>query len=155
MRLDKEICDTIAIPMLHLVRNAVDHGIEVPEERTRAGKDPLGNVRIESRVGDGYISFIVADDGRGIDPRIVSLTAESQGLIDRGTILNLDQSLRMIFRPRFSTAATVSGVSGRGVGLDVVEHSLAQIGGSVIARSRPGEGSEFELRLPVKPIREE
>ena len=150
VRLDKEICDTIAIPLLHLVRNAVDHGIEVPEERTRAGKDPLGNVRIESLVGDGYISFIVADDGRGIDPHIISLTAENQGLIDRGTILNLDESLRMIFRPRFSTAATVSGVSGRGVGLDVVEHSVAQVGGSVTVRSRPGLGSEFELRLPIK-----
>ena len=142
VRLDKEICDTIAIPMLHLVRNAVDHGIEVPEKEPGPARSTW-KCSDRIRVGDGYISFIVADDGRGIDPRIISLTAERQGLIDRGTMLNLDESLRMIFRPRFSTAATVSGVSGRGVGLDVVEHSLTQIGGSVIARSRPGEGSEF------------
>jgi two-component system chemotaxis sensor kinase CheA len=150
LRIDKEICDAIAIPLLHLVRNAVDHGIEAPEERSKTGKNSSGVVRVEARAGADHTSFIVADDGRGIDPQVISATAARQGLIEAGVQLSMDESLRMIFRPRFSTAATVSSVSGRGVGLDVVEHSVAQVGGSVSVRSQPGLGSEFELRLPIK-----
>lgn len=148
LRIDKVSCDTIATPLIHLVRNAVDHGIESPEERTSAGKNRTGIVRIEASVNGGEARVVVADDGRGIDPGTISLAAAQRGLIDKDLLLDLDQSLQMIFRPGFSTAAEVSNLSGRGVGLDVVEHSLKEIGGSVSVQSHPGKGSEFELRLP-------
>ena len=150
LRIDKVICDTISIPLLHLIRNAVDHGIELPGERSEAGKNPSGAVHIEAGADSSQIWFIVSDDGRGIDPQVISAAAATRGLIEKHATLDLDQSLRLIFRPGFSTASAVSSVSGRGVGLDVVEHSLAQIGGSVSVRSRPGKGSEFELRLPQR-----
>ena len=148
LRIDKEVCDAIATPLLHLIRNAVDHGIEGPAERTTAGKKRSGAVRIEAWVSGGYATFVVADDGRGIDPQVISLVAATRGLIEKEMVLDMDQSLRMIFLPGFSTAAIVSSLSGRGVGLDVVDHSVRQVGGSVNVRSWPGKGSEFELRLP-------
>lgn len=148
VRIDKEICDAIATPLLHLIRNAVDHGIETPAERTSAGKPPAGTIRIEARASGGETLLIVSDDGCGIDPQVISLAAATQGLVEQGTTLDMDQSLRLIFHAGFSSTAMVSNLSGRGVGLDVVEHSLTQIGGSVSVRSWPGKGSQFELRLP-------
>jgi len=148
VRIDKEICDAIATPLLHLIRNAVDHGIETPAERTNAGKTPAGTIRIEARASGGETLLIVSDDGCGIDPQVISLAAATRGLVEQGTMLDMDQSLRMIFHPGFSSTAMVSNLSGRGVGLDVVEHSLTQIGGSVSVRSWPGNGCQFELRLP-------
>jgi two-component system, chemotaxis family, sensor kinase CheA len=149
LRIDKLLCDAIADPLLHLVRNAVDHGFETSEERTKAGKKPAGRVRIAARSEGGRARILVSDDGRGIDPKVVSRVAAKLGLIEQGTTLNMDQSLRMIFRPGFSTTTTVSSVSGRGVGLDVVETLVEQAGGAVRVRTKPGEGSEFEMRLPA------
>ncbi len=149
LRVDKLLCDAIADPLLHLVRNAVDHGIETPADRVRAGKTPAGSLRIEVDSEGGRTRILVADDGRGIDPEMISQAAAKQGLIEAGAELSMDQSLRLIFRPGFSTSATVSNVSGRGIGLDVVESAVEQAGGAVRVRSSPGRGAEFEIRLPA------
>ncbi len=99
LRIDKLLCDAIADPLLHLVRNAVDHGFETPEERTKAGKKTAGRVRIEARSEGGRARILVSDDGRGIDPEVVSRVAARLGLIEKGVTLDMDQSLRLIFRP--------------------------------------------------------
>ncbi|MCU1264253.1 MAG: Chemotaxis protein histidine kinaselike protein [Acidobacteria bacterium] len=149
MRIDKVAGDAIADPLLHLVRNAVDQGIETPTERVQAGKSPLGRVRIEASSHGGRVRVVVIDDGRGIDPEVVSQAAVKQGLIAAGTLLSSAKSLRLIFRPGFSTAATVSNVSGRGVGLDIVERAIERAGGAVRVRTQVGQGTEFEIRLPA------
>jgi two-component system chemotaxis sensor kinase CheA len=149
LRIDKLLCDAIADPLLHLVRNAVAHGIETSEERVAAGKRPTGRVHIEVGSAGGRARILVSDDGRGIDPAVISLAAARQGIIEGGAVLTMDQSLRLIFRPGFSTTVTVSSVSGRGVGLDVVESAVEQAGGGVGVRTQPGKGTEFEIRLPA------
>lgn len=149
LRIDKLICDAIADPLLHLVRNAVDQGIETPGERERAGKPALGSVRIEAGSAGGRVRFLVSDDGRGIDQKIVSEAAAKLGLVEEGTLLSSEKSLRMIFRPGFSTSANVSNVSGRGVGLDVVENAVERAGGAVRVHTQVGKGTEFEIRLPA------
>jgi two-component system chemotaxis sensor kinase CheA len=149
LRIDKLLCDAIADPLLHLVRNAVDHGIETIAEREAAGKKPAGRVRIEARSEGGHAFILVSDDGRGIDRAVVARAAETLNLLESGAELSMDQSLRLIFRPGFSTMATVSDISGRGVGLDVVESAVEQAGGAVRVRTRPGKGAEFEIRLPA------
>lgn len=149
LRIDKTVCDAVADPLLHLVRNAVDQGIETPAERQQAGKQATGTVRIEATSNAGRVRFAVSDDGRGIDPRLVSQAAAKLGLVDEGTVLNREKSLRMIFRPGFSTAAEVSSVSGRGVGLDIVESGIERVGGAVRVHTEVGGGTEFEIRLPA------
>jgi len=149
LRIDKLVCDAIADPLLHLVRNAVDQGIETPEERVRAGKEPSGAVRVEATSAGGRVRFLVSDDGRGIDPKVVSQAAANLGLIENGILLSSEKSLRLIFRPGFSTALSVSRVSGRGVGLAVVESAVERAGGAVRVRTQVGKGTEFEIRLPA------
>lgn len=149
MRIDKVACDAIADPLLHLVRNAVDQGIETLDERAQAGKASVGHVRIEASSTGGRVRVLVTDDGRGIDPEVVSQAAVKQGLIKEGSLLTSEKSLRLIFRPGFSTAAAVSNVSGRGVGLDIVERAIERAGGAVRVRTQVGQGSEFEIRLPA------
>jgi two-component system chemotaxis sensor kinase CheA len=147
--LDKSLSDAIADPLIHLVRNAVDHGIESVRERTRVGKSERGTVRIESATTQGQTRVQVTDDGRGIDPSAVSKVAISLGVIEEASLPNMDQSLRLIFWPGLSTAGSISGTSGRGVGLDVVETAVEEVGGEVRVASKPGAGSSFEIRLPV------
>jgi two-component system chemotaxis sensor kinase CheA len=147
--LDKSLCDAVADPLIHLVRNAVDHGIEKPEQRVRAGKNKQGSVHIEASVVQGQTRITVTDDGRGIDPELVSTAARSQQIIDGEAVLTFAQSMRLIFRPGFSTAAEASAISGRGVGLDVVEAAIEEAGGDVRVSSMPAVGSSFEIRLPV------
>src|SRR6266404_1538430 len=146
--LDKSLSDAIADPLIHLVRNAVDHGIESFRERTRVGKSERGTVRIEATTVQGTTRVQVTDDGRGIDPLAVSKAAVSLGVIE-DSLPDMDRSLRLIFWPGLSTAASVSGTSGRGVGLDVVEAAVEEVGGEVRVASKPGAGSSFEIRLPV------
>ncbi|HEV7473046.1 MAG TPA: ATP-binding protein [Pyrinomonadaceae bacterium] len=150
LRLDKLLVEAIADPLIHLVRNAVDHGIETAEERAQAGKPARGNVRIEV-VSEGSQSRLrVTDDGRGVDPAVISAAASRLGLLPaEGEPLDVDRSLRLIFRPGFTTLASASNISGRGVGLDVVETSVEQVGGELRVSSKPREGTKFEIRLPV------
>ena len=149
IRLDRLLVEAIADPLIHLVRNAVDHGIETFDERTQAGKLPRGTVRIEA-VSEGSQSRLrVADDGRGVDPHFITAAARRLGLFKSDTPLDMEQSLRLIFRPGFTTLAAASDISGRGVGLDVVETAVEQVGGELRVSSKPGYGTTFEIRLPV------
>jgi two-component system, chemotaxis family, sensor kinase CheA len=149
LRLDKLLSDAIADPLVHLVRNAVDHGIEDPATRKAAGKTVYGKVTIEAvRIGS-RTRLRVTDDGCGIDPRTISQAAARLGLMEGSKELDMHHSLRLIFRPGFSTLLTASELSGRGVGLDIVETAVEQVGGEVRVSSKPGEGSIFEIRLPV------
>jgi two-component system chemotaxis sensor kinase CheA len=149
LRIDKVVCDAVADPLLHLVRNAVDQGIESPAERAATGKVPAGTVRIEANSAGGRVRFRVSDDGRGIDPQVVSEAAAKLGIVDEGTLLTTEKSLRLIFRSGFSTSSQISSVSGRGVGLDIVESAIERVGGAVRVRTQVGQGTEFEIRLPV------
>ncbi len=149
LRLDKLLVDAIADPLIHLVRNAVDHGIESSEERVRLGKNKRGTVRIEA-VSEGSQSRVrVTDDGRGIDPNLISKAAASLGIVDAESTLDFERSVRLIFRPGFTTLAAASNVSGRGVGLDVVETAVEQVGGELRVSSKFSAGTTFEVRLPV------
>jgi two-component system chemotaxis sensor kinase CheA len=149
IRLDQLLGGTIANPLIQLVRNAVDHGIETATERTRAGKVQRGVVRIEALTDGTRSRLRVSDDGRGVDPVLVTAAAQRLGLLPNDAELSIEQSLRLIFRPGFTTLATVSELSGRGVGLDVVETAVEQLGGELRVSSKPGQGSTFEILLPV------
>jgi two-component system chemotaxis sensor kinase CheA len=149
VRLDKSLADRISDPLLHILRNAVSHGIEPAEERLAKNKSERGKIRIEA-VGEGSrVRIRVTDDGGGIDPARVTRVAVEQGLIEEGTPLTRQQSLRLIFRPGFSTAQSLSSVSGRGVGLDVVERAVEQAGGELRIWSEPQSGTGFEMVLPT------
>jgi two-component system chemotaxis sensor kinase CheA len=147
LRLDKLLCDAIADPLVHLVRNAVDHGIETPDARFAAGKPERGKVVIEAAKVGGKTRVRVSDDGRGVDPEAVSRAARRLGIIEK-TSLEMSRALRLIFRPGFSTVLETSTVSGRGVGLDIVETEVELVGGEVRVSSEPGKLTIFELRLP-------
>ncbi len=147
--LDKSLCDAITDPLIHLVRNAVDHGIEDAEQRAACGKNRRGTIRIEATAMQAQARIAVADDGRGIDPAIVADAAVRQSLLAKGSDINVGQSVRLLFRPGFSTAREVSGISGRGVGLDVVEKAIEEAGGSIRVASELGKGSTFEMSLPM------
>jgi two-component system chemotaxis sensor kinase CheA len=146
--LDKLLVDAIADPLIHLVRNAVDHGIETVAERARAGKQPRGTVRIEALSEGSQSRLRVADDGRGVDPLLIAEAAARLG-IPASDPLDVDRSLRLIFRPGFTTLTSATDVSGRGVGLDVVETMVEQVGGELRVSSEPNLGTTFEIRLPV------
>ena len=148
-RLDRALAERVSDPLLHLVRNAVDHGIEPEEERRAAGKPAAGRVRIEAGSEGGLVVLRVSDDGRGVDAEAVARAASAAGLLAPGERVTEAQALRLIFRPGFSTSAHASLVSGRGVGLDVVERAVEEAGGEVRVRSERGRGATFELRLPM------
>ena len=147
--LDKLLADAIADPLIHLVRNAVDHGIETAEERVASGKQRRGTVRIEAVSEGSQTRLRVADDGRGVDPLLISAAAQRLGIVTNENDLDIEQGLRLIFRPGFTTLAWASDVSGRGVGLDVVETTVEQVGGELRVSSEPKQGTTFEIRLPV------
>jgi two-component system, chemotaxis family, sensor kinase CheA len=147
--LDQSLCDAIADPLIHLVRNAVDHGIEASNERARSGKRAAGTVIIKATSSHGQTRIAIRDDGRGIDAKAIEAACVRMGLTHHQFPLALDESVRMIFRAGFSTAASVSETSGRGVGLDVVETEIERLGGQIRVASKPGVGSVFEIRLPV------
>jgi two-component system, chemotaxis family, sensor kinase CheA len=149
LRLDKLLCDAIADPLVHLVRNAVDHGIETPEARAAAGKPAHGKVLIEAVRSGSRTRVRVADDGRGIDAAAISQAASRLGIIDSPRELDLSRSVRLIFRHGFTTLPEASEISGRGVGLDIVETTVEQVGGEVRVSSEPGKSALFEIRLPV------
>src|SRR5262249_23565507 len=149
--LDKSLLDAIAEPLTHLVRNAVSHGIEPPEERARLGKAPHGSLRLTSYHHGNQVIVEVSDDGRGIDPQKVRAKAVQQGLVsaDEASRLNENEILEFVFRPGFSTAEEVTEISGRGVGLDVVQAVIHRLKGTVEIATHIGKGTTFRLKLPL------
>jgi len=148
---DKTMIEDLADPLVHLVRNAVDHGVESAEERLAAGKPSKSIVRLEARQEGDHIVLIIADDGRGMSPERIRAKAIEKGIIQEEEANTLDdrQSLNLIFLPGFSTMAQASAVSGRGVGMDVVKTNIQKLNGSVDIRSEPGKGSVFIISLPL------
>jgi len=148
---DKTMIEDLADPLVHLVRNAVDHGVESAEERLAAGKPSKSIVRLEARQEGDHIVLIIADDGRGMSPERIRAKAIEKGIIKEEEANTLDdrQSLNLIFLPGFSTMAQASAVSGRGVGMDVVKTNIQKLNGSVDIRSEPGKGSVFIISLPL------
>jgi two-component system, chemotaxis family, sensor kinase CheA len=149
--LDKSILDAIAEPLTHLVRNAVGHGIETAEERVRAGKRPQGTLRLGAYHQGNQVVIEVSDDGHGIDPEKVRQRALSQGLlkVDQASRLTESETLDLILKPGFSTAEEITELSGRGVGLDVVQSVLGRLKGTVQIETALGRGTTFRLRLPL------
>lgn len=147
--LDKTVVDRIGDPLTHLVRNAIDHGIEGVEERIAAGKPPTGTLRLHAFHESGSIVVEVADDGRGLNRERILAKALSRGLIAGAEGMSDQDVYGLIFEPGFSTAEQVSNVSGRGVGMDVVKRTIEELRGAVEVDSRPGQGATVRLRLPL------
>ncbi len=149
--LDKVLVERLEDPLLHLVRNAVDHGIEAPDRRLAAGKPRAGAVRLTAIQRGGQILVKIEDDGAGLDPTRLAAKAVEKGLLRpaEAEALTEQEAFGLIFRPGFSTAAQVSDVSGRGVGMDVVHDALVRLKGSIHLDSRLGQGTTVELRLPL------
>lgn len=149
--LDKTLIEGLSDPLTHMVRNAVDHGVESTEERIRAGKKPSGHVRIEARHEAGQVVVEIADDGKGIDGDRVAEAAVRKGLIEeeKAAALSDRDKQALVFLPGLSTAREVSDVSGRGVGMDVVKTNLDRLGGQVEISSEIGKGSTFRIKLPL------
>jgi two-component system chemotaxis sensor kinase CheA len=146
---DKTVIERLADPITHMLRNAIDHGLESPEERRAAGKNPEGVVRLAALHRSGRIVIEVQDDGKGINRERVLSIAVNKGLISPDITLTDEEIDNLIFLPGFSTADKISDVSGRGVGMDVVKRSVQALGGRISISSRPGLGSTFTLSLPL------
>jgi two-component system chemotaxis sensor kinase CheA len=146
---DKTVIERLADPITHMLRNAIDHGLESPEERKAAGKNPEGVVRLAALHRSGRIVIEVQDDGKGINRERVLSIAVNKGLISPDLTLTDEEIDNLIFLPGFSTADKISDVSGRGVGMDVVKRSVQALGGRISISSRPGLGSTFTLSLPL------
>lgn len=148
---DKTMIEDLADPLIHLIRNAVDHGVEMPLDRQAAGKPAKSLVRLEARQEGDHIVLIIADDGKGMSAERIRAKAIEKGLVSEEEANTLDerQSLNLIFLPGFSTKAQISDVSGRGVGMDVVKTNIQKLNGSIEIRSEPGKGSVFIISLPL------
>ena len=151
LELDRSILDRLSEPLLHIIRNAVDHGLEVIEERIRKGKPEVGQVVIEARRERNSIVIEVTDDGKGIDLAAVRTRAIQVGLLhpDLADDLPKEENLNLIFQPGLSTAAQLSDVSGRGVGMDAVKATVEALGGSVKLASTEGQGTTTRLEVPI------
>lgn len=149
--LDKHMLDAMADPLVHLVRNSLDHGIEAPAERQAAGKPAAGVLRVAARQAGDHIEILLSDDGAGIDPEAVKTVAVKRGVITSQAAATMDAAAaqKLIFAPGFSTREAVSDVSGRGVGMDVVNSRIQELGGSVTLESEVGQGTRIRLRLPL------
>jgi two-component system chemotaxis sensor kinase CheA len=150
-RLDRTVVDALADPLVHLVRNALSHGCETPDEREAAGKPRAATLEIAAREGDGEVLVEVRDDGRGVDVAAVSARAAERGLLDpsQAAALDVEGALELLFAPGFSTASATSDISGRGIGLDAVRDRVRALGGDVVLLSSLGEGTVARLRLPA------
>jgi two-component system, chemotaxis family, sensor kinase CheA len=145
--LDKAVVDQLNEPLLHLIRNSVDHGIESPSERRNAGKSEVATVTLAARQTSNLVEIAVVDDGRGIDTARVAAKAREMGILVDG--LDENAILNLVFLPEFSTKDDITELSGRGVGLDVVKTALERFGGSVKVQTLPGQGTEFRLTFPL------
>ncbi|MFO7714222.1 chemotaxis protein CheW [Desulfosarcina sp.] len=151
VELDKTIIEAIGDPLTHLVRNAVDHGIELPETRRGAGKNPLGKVVLKAYHEAGQVNIEISDDGKGLNGQVLAQKALDKGLIseDQAKVMSDKERTNLIFLPGFSTAEKVTDVSGRGVGMDVVKTNLDRLGGIIDIDSEPGKGSTIRIKLPL------
>jgi two-component system chemotaxis sensor kinase CheA len=149
--LDKTVLEAIKDPLTHIIRNAVDHGVELPEAREAAGKSRTGHIRLRAFHEGGKVNLEILDDGAGIPLERVKQKAVEQGLLapSRATQLSEREILNLIFLPGLSTAGKVSDISGRGVGMDVVKTNIEKIGGTVDIQSVPGQGTTFRIRIPL------
>jgi two-component system chemotaxis sensor kinase CheA len=149
--LDRKIIEALNDPLIHLVRNAVDHGIEPPDEREQNGKPRQGAITLSAEALGAYVNVTIRDDGRGMDPKRLREAAVRKNLYsaDAAALLSDQESLELIFTPGFSTAQLITDISGRGVGMDVVRTNVIELGGQVHVESRPGSGSAITLSLPL------
>ncbi|MCU1744480.1 chemotaxis protein CheA [Pseudomonas sp. 20P_3.2_Bac5] len=149
--LDKNLVEALADPLVHLVRNAVDHGVETPEEREASGKSRGGKVVLSAEQEGDHILLSISDDGKGMDPGVLRAKAVEKGLMDKDAADRLSESdcYNLIFAPGFSTKTEISDVSGRGVGMDVVKTKIAQLNGSISIYSAKGQGSKIVIKVPL------
>ena len=149
--LDRTIVNQVGDPLVHLLRNAVDHGIEMPEERIRKGKSPAGCIVLEAHHEGSHVVVSVSDDGKGIDPELIRQKALEKGIVSKAELEMMDAStvVNLIFHSGFSTSQTVTDISGRGVGMDVVKTAVEALNGTVELKSEKGSGSHFVMRLPL------
>lgn len=149
--LDKTLIEEINDPLVHLVRNSIDHGIESPEERKKIGKDPVGTITLSAVHEGNDIIISIEDDGKGIDPEFIKQKAISKGLLTEAKAkeMSLQEAFNIIFLPGFSTAAKVTNISGRGVGMDVVRTNVAKLRGIISVESNPGKGTKMIVKLPL------
>ncbi len=148
-RADKAVIDEIGEPLVHLIRNAVDHGLETPEVRSAAGKSPVGTILLSAAQESSQVVITLVDDGTGIDAAEVKLRAVERGLLSADETMSDREIVQLIFAEGFSTARAVTDVSGRGVGLDVVVRSMERLNGLIEAETIPGAGTRFTLQLPL------
>lgn len=149
IELDKNIIEHLMDPMLHIIRNSADHGIELPEERIKKGKNPKGTILLKAFYSGSSVIIKISDDGKGMDPDKLLKKGIERGLVDPGVTLSKSEILNLIFASGFSTAEKVSDVSGRGVGMDVVKSKIAEIRGDVIVDSEKDQGTTLTLELPL------
>lgn len=149
--LDRTVVDALGDPLVHLVRNSLDHGLETPEERAAAGKPTSGTLEIAARHAGGAVVIEVRDDGRGIDPARVAAVAVDRGVItqEAAALVDVPRAIELLFAPGFSTATETSDISGRGVGINAVRTKIRELGGDVLMESTPGEGTVVQVRLPL------
>src|SRR5690606_9788889 len=149
--LDKNLVEALADPLVHLVRNAVDHGIETPEEREAAGKPRTGKVLLSAEQEGDHILLLITDDGKGMDANILRNKAVEKGMLEREAADRLTdlECYNLIFAPGFSTKSEISDVSGRGVGMDVVKTKISQLNGTVNVFSSKGQGSRVVIKVPL------
>ena len=149
--LDRQLVEVIRDPLTHMLRNAADHGIEMPDVRAAAGKPEAGTIHVAASHEAGYITITISDDGRGLDLERIKSKALSRGLVTPIDLERMsdDAIFRFIFLPDFSTAAQVTSISGRGIGLDVVRDNIETIGGSISVAAKPGKGTSFSLKIPL------
>ncbi|CAM8621987.1 CheA Chemotaxis protein histidine kinase and related kinases [Comamonadaceae bacterium] len=148
---DKNIIESLGDPLVHIVRNSLDHGFEMPDVRVAAGKSPAGTLRIVARQEADRVIIEISDDGKGIDAHAVKLKAYQKGLIDEATMdrISDQEAVNLVFIPGFSTSEVVSDLSGRGVGMDVVRTAIEQVHGSIVLESTKGQGTRIRLSLPL------
>ncbi|MGA2185523.1 MAG: chemotaxis protein CheA [Bryobacteraceae bacterium] len=149
IEMDRNMVEELGDPLMHMVRNAVDHGIETAAERVASGKPPTAKVRLRAQHQAGQVLITVSDDGRGIDRQRIFDKALRMGLVEPGATLSDHDVFHLIFEPGFSTAEKVTNLSGRGVGMDVVKKQIHKLRGRIEIASRPGEGTDFLLKLPL------
>ena len=149
--LDRTVVEEISDPLLHLLRNAVDHGLEVPADRVAAGKAPTGKLLLTARHEEGRILVTVEDDGRGLDMEAIKASALRKGQITEAeaAAMTQDEAIQLIFLPGLSTAKQVTDISGRGVGMDIVRTNLERLNGTIAVETWPGRGTRFEIGLPL------